>query len=72
MGKVFRQSTFPVPIKINTRNNEVIELEWLTNNQPVASTITTAVPYFIDNHTPVRKNKLECGTMTSAGDRVEI
>ena len=45
---VFWQSTSPGPIKINTRNNEVIELEWLPENQPVVSTITTVVPYFID------------------------
>ena len=70
--KVFRQSTSSVPIKINTRNNEVIELEWLSENQPVVSTITTAVPYFIDNHTPVRQTEGKVGIMTSAGKRVEI
>ena len=69
---VIRQSTSPLPIKINTKNNGVIELEYLTGNQPVPPTIQTAVPYFIDNHTPVRKNEGEGGIMAAGGDRVEI
>ena len=52
-GIVIRQSTSSFPIKINTRNNGVIESEYLTGNQQIPATITTAVPYFIDNHTPV-------------------
>ena len=59
-------------MKIKTKNNEVTDLEYLTGNQPVPPTINTAVPYFIDNHTPVRRNEGEGGIMTLAGDRVEI
>mmetsp|Transcript_57838 Transcript_57838/g.62486 ORF Transcript_57838/g.62486 Transcript_57838/m.62486 type:complete len:167 (+) Transcript_57838:3-503(+) len=69
---VFRQSTSTGPIKINTKNNGVIELEYITDDQPVPSTIQTAVPYFIHNHTPVRKNKIDGGIMTAGSDRVEI
>mmetsp|Transcript_54393 Transcript_54393/g.61796 ORF Transcript_54393/g.61796 Transcript_54393/m.61796 type:complete len:350 (-) Transcript_54393:471-1520(-) len=69
---VFRQSTSTGPIKINTKNNGVVELEYLTDDQPVPLTIQTAVPYFIHNHTPVRKKEGEGGIMTAGGGRVEI
>jgi len=69
---VIRKSTSPLPIRINTRNNRVIELEYLTGKQQLPATITTAVPYFIDNHTPVRKKEGEGGIMTAGGGRVEI
>jgi len=47
---VIRQSTSPLRIKIYTKNNEVIESEYLTGDQPLPLTITTAVPYFVNNH----------------------
>jgi len=61
---VIRQSTSPLPIKINAKNNGVIELEFLTGEQPLLPIINKSVCYFIENHTPVRKNEGEGGIMT--------
>jgi len=42
---IIRQNTSLLPIEINTKNNGVIELEFLEGDQPVPTTINTAVPY---------------------------
>ena len=50
----------------------MIELEFLTGEQPVPPVISKSVHYFIENHTSTQKNEGEGGIMISAGDRVEI